>query len=114
MMSLMLLVGAMRGVRNVADRALRASGHIGWGMAAEVVGIATLALVAVWAARRGGLEGFALALLFSQGLALSTILLGACARLNMRIAALNPFQRSVLEDLAGVAHRQLALFRGAR
>lgn len=112
MMSIMMLVGAMRGVRSVADRALRASGHVAWGMAAELVGIATLPLLAIWAARRAGLEGFALALLFSQGLALSAILLGACARLQMRVSALNPFQRSVFEDLADVALRQLALLRG--
>ncbi|MGO9897022.1 MAG: lipopolysaccharide biosynthesis protein [Bryobacteraceae bacterium] len=109
--AILFVTGAVKGLRQITDRAMRAM-HITWvGVAGEAVALALTVVLAYLGGKAGGLTGVAWALVVSQGVAL-TVMLG----LAMRAIGVAPteFASRIFRDAArlpGLARREAMLVR---
>lgn len=86
--AILLLMGALKGLRQVTDRAMRGLHNASVGIAGEAVALALTVLLAFFGAQTGGLEGLAWGLVIAQSLALAVMLVLAVRVLGIRISDL--------------------------
>ena len=96
---LFLGMGALKGARQMIDKALRATHHTRTGMIGEATALGGLAILGSIGAVVGGLEGLALGALVAQAVALLVVLRPAGAQFSAGACDLWPFQRAALDDV---------------
>lgn len=102
---LLLGMGALKGARQMIDRALRATHHTSTGMTGEAISLAGISALGPIGAMTGGIEGLAAAALLSQVTALVVVLGLAKRHLGICLAELWPLHRAALRDLGAYPSR---------
>jgi O-antigen/teichoic acid export membrane protein len=96
---LLLGMGAIKGARQMIDRALRATHHTRTGMVGEATALVGTGLLGSTGAIVGGLEGLALSVFLAQAIALLVVLRISGTQIGAAPSELWPFQKAALDDL---------------
>lgn len=107
----LLIMGAVKGLRQITDRAMRSMHNASVGIAGEVVALALTVAFAFAGAHLGGLEGLAWGLVFAQLIALIVMLSLAVRTIGVRPA---DFAERLLSDalhMPDLLRREAVLLR---
>jgi O-antigen/teichoic acid export membrane protein len=104
--------GALRGLRQIIDRAMRAARVTSVGMVGEGVALIATMLFAAIGGFIGGLEGLAAGLVVAQAVALTVMLIMTIRILNIPPAELSPLNRINRVRLGQAVRREMQLARG--
>ena len=110
--AILLFAGAIKGLRNIMDRAMRAARNTKVGIAGEAAALAALLVAAPLGERLGGLEGFAWGIAAAQACSLAVMVAMAARRLGVDVRELSPLHRDNLARAGGFARREWQLARG--
>lgn len=109
--AILLLMGTIKGIRNILDRAMRATHNSMIGMAGEAVALAALVVLAPVGVKLAGLQGFAWGLCGAQACALVVMIMLAARQVVIDPRLLSPLHRDNVARLGRFARRELRLVR---
>ncbi|MEO1205467.1 MAG: lipopolysaccharide biosynthesis protein [Pseudomonadota bacterium] len=96
---LLLVMGVLKGGRQMVDKALRATRHTKTGMIGEATALTGILVLGPIGAILGGLEGVALGAVVAQAVALIVVLVLTKRRLVFRFVELWPFRARAIQEL---------------
>lgn len=104
---ILLLMGTVKGLRQLIERGMRATQNTSIGMISEGLAIMGLILFASAGATMAGLIGLAWGLFGAQCIALAVIMIASARALDIDLMELFPFRTSILTRLSSAAAQEL-------
>jgi O-antigen/teichoic acid export membrane protein len=108
---ILLLMGTLRGLRQIVDRAMRAARTTSVGIIGEGVALVATVACATLGGRAAGIEGLAGGLVIAQALALVVMMFMTVKALDIAPTRLSPFHVVNLARLRRLARREVELAR---
>ncbi|MEO1544702.1 MAG: oligosaccharide flippase family protein [Pseudomonadota bacterium] len=104
---ILLAMGVFLGLRQISDRAMRATHNTRIGITGEALAIAGILLFATTGASLGGLEGLAAGLVLAQLTALVVVIVMVSRTLHFSLFELWPFRRDVIVWLYSIVRDEV-------
>ena len=109
---ILLLMNTIKGVRQVMDRAMRATGNTRQGILSEGVGLTALLAFASIGASFGGLSGIAWGMVLAQTAALAVMVTGTVSTLEIRAGSLWGLRVANVRRLLAATAREVNTVQG--